>query len=382
MLLRKIMWGLWLGLCFLLWILTENYGIIYLLAISVVIPLTGILWTLFASRNLEVSIALDAMAEKGEPLEGYLQVRNQGFLPCPKVSCKVICRNCFTGETAEQKYAVSVWGNKAEKISVRFTCGHCGRLELVAEQVKCHDLFGIMNRPVEAGVRKAALVLPDIYPATVVFTDRMQMDPEGQEYSMTKPGSDPSETFAIREYHPGDPVKNMHWKLSEKLDLSMVRELGLPINHSVLIAFDTSAEHGEELPNAEQKDAMGTVAASIAQYFCDQQIAHRLAWFDPEKGETQVQDVQDAVELAAALSRVLSVGNDMDTMSVLEHYRQETGNLEDAHVAVITAYPWPDLMTLQDEGRITVLLCGKTGTDWTGAFEPGKTAQVLRYIEV
>lgn len=39
-------------------------------------------------------------------------------------------------------------------------------------------------------------------------------------------GSGPGETFQIRPYVPGDPIRQLHWKLSAKLDQPLIRELG------------------------------------------------------------------------------------------------------------------------------------------------------------
>lgn len=379
---RKIMWLLWLLICTVLWIFSENPGIPYLLAASVLVPLIGILWTLLCVRHLEASVKLDAVAEKDHPVEGILIIRNRGLLPCPRVSAVVRCRNCFTGENTEYACAVTAGPQSENQVSVRFQSHYCGRLELQIESLCAQDVFGLVNRPVKAGLWRAALILPDIYPASVRFADQVQMDPEGQEYSMKRAGGDPSETFAIREYHPGDSVKNIHWKLTEKMDEVMVRELGLPINHSVLLVFDTLIQEDMELPDAGQMDAMAAVAASMEQFFCDEQMPYRIVWYDADKGETHTQNVEDTSELTDALSHMLSVGFARDDRSALEHYLEECGDLSDAHVAVVTACPWPELLAMQEEGRITVLYCtGKESTS-EGGFAPEEAAQVLRYIEI
>lgn len=38
------------------------------------------------------------------------------------------------------------------------------------------------------------------------------------------PGDDPGETYDIREYRSGDSIRQIHWKLSGKLDDIMIRE--------------------------------------------------------------------------------------------------------------------------------------------------------------
>lgn len=59
------------------------------------------------------------------------------------------------------------------------------------------------------------------------FSDRSSVELDSDEYSMRHPGDDPSETFALREYVPGDRVRSIHWKLTEKTGEVIVRQLGL-----------------------------------------------------------------------------------------------------------------------------------------------------------
>ena len=74
---------------------------------------------------------------------------------------------------------------------------------------------------------------------------------------MNKKGSDYSETFQLREYVPGDSIKQIHWKLSEKLDKLVVREASLPVQKSTLVFWDKYAENGF---SPEEADAMAEVA--------------------------------------------------------------------------------------------------------------------------
>ena len=58
---------------------------------------------------------------------------------------------------------------------------------------------------------------------------------------MTRPGDDPSEPFGLREYQADDRL-SIHWKLSEKTDALMVRQLGLPVDDTLLLVLDNSKE--------------------------------------------------------------------------------------------------------------------------------------------
>ena len=47
---------------------------------------------------------------------------------------------------------------------------------------------------------------------------------ESFRYSGSRPGDDPGETFDIREYREGDSIRQIHWKLTGKMDRLIIRE--------------------------------------------------------------------------------------------------------------------------------------------------------------
>ena len=56
---------------------------------------------------------------------------------------------------------------------------------------------------------------------------------ESDRSADSRRGNDPGEVRAIREYVPGDPVRNIHWKLSEKTDKLLVKGARQPYHGSV-----------------------------------------------------------------------------------------------------------------------------------------------------
>ena len=58
---------------------------------------------------------------------------------------------------------------------------------------------------------------------------------ESFRYSGARPGDDPGETFDIREYQEGDSIRQIHWKLTGKLDKMMIRQRSFPVDDTILI---------------------------------------------------------------------------------------------------------------------------------------------------
>ena len=60
---------------------------------------------------------------------------------------------------------------------------------------------------------------------------------EGQQ-TLSKKGYDATEVFELREYQPGDSIRTIHWKLSEKFDTVLVREPSDTSSYDILVMFD------------------------------------------------------------------------------------------------------------------------------------------------
>ncbi len=95
-----------------------------------------------------------------------------------------------------------------------------------------------------------------------------------------------AETFQVREYAPGDSPRQIHWKLSSKLDRMIVRVAGLPLERSVLLLWERRGT-----PAAQESDAMAEVMAVVCQELLRQGVGCRAAWNGG--GELTVQEVRE-----------------------------------------------------------------------------------------
>ena len=161
--------------------------------------------TALADRYLRVSLCAQLSAQKGETVEALLTVENGSVLTCAAVCLRVGCRNLLTGEQGERRLRFSVAGKQKRSpqrrspcsaaASSNFPCATCGSMICLActeEKISCD-------------ARAYSLVLPELYPVQLSFSDRSSVELDSDEYSMHHPGDDPSETFALREYVPRRP---------------------------------------------------------------------------------------------------------------------------------------------------------------------------------
>ncbi|MDR1892714.1 MAG: DUF58 domain-containing protein [Oscillospiraceae bacterium] len=223
-----ILWFAWLLMASVTHLFGNNAATLAVLLASVLTPPILALPLLFAKHAVK-STAL--MTQKtvcaDETLRGFLRIRRGGFFPAHRLFCVLHCENRLTCEVTAQRESCGL--HKNTEMSFCVTAAHHGQLKLTLSTC-LSDLFGLFVRRIPKQSGCTVTVLPKSLSTDVFSQDDATAQPENETYSQTRPGFDFSETYAIREYVNGDPVRSIHWKLSQKTDRLMVREYGLPIS--------------------------------------------------------------------------------------------------------------------------------------------------------
>lgn len=330
----RITFLLWLLLWLTVWIF-GNSGIgIFVLAASVICVAIDAVLTAFASRHISITLSSPAITQKNNDVDVIVSVQNTGFFSCAKIKVNIDCRNMLTGEVTRKHAWISAGGRSTAQCKLKVVSVRCGKISIEVNDFTVLDAFGIAAFSKAAEEKAVLLVLPELYPAEITVGQQRQPDISSNEYSMHRSGDDPSETFAFREYRPGDKIKNIHWKLSEKIGETTVRELGLPVNNSLLIVLDTATD--QEKNSAEIKELLGEVAVSVSSALCEMSFSHDIGWFDGENRQAVLCHISGEEDLTMMMSGLLSAGSDEAECTILERFAKEHDLGVFAHIIVIS----------------------------------------------
>ena len=204
-------------LCWLGWVMVaaalhlfgNQAGTLTVLISSAIIPPIFVLTAFFSKKKIEAQIQVPERGHAGETLTGALCVRHTGVLPMGGVRCLLRCENGGTGEKIEESLFLPTernvpWGRQTQSVPFSFSSSHGGTL-LFSAEVFAVPVFSLAFMRVKKQIRAHVLISSEVSPFNI---------------------PDPAETQAIREYLPGDPIRSIHWKLSQKNDKLMVREYG------------------------------------------------------------------------------------------------------------------------------------------------------------
>lgn len=332
---NRIIFVLWLLLWLAAWAQGKGNMAACILIGTVVCAVMEIIIAFALRKKLTAELSAGISCRKGEALPVTVTVRSSGICSCLRVQAVVRCRDLLTGEMTQTTVCFPVGGKSEVQTVCDFRPRRCGKLELTLSELRLFDLFGLVGAKKAVDLSAPSLVLPDIYPVELSVSERQSPDMDSDEYSMYHPGDDPSETFALREYLSGDRIRNIHWKLSEKTDHLMVRQLGLPVNNSILLVLDNSAD---TVPSAGEREALGEAVVSVSAALCEAGLPHQAAWLDRETMEPQLCAISSMEELTQALSGLLSAETEPDDRTVTQRLVEEQG-LDYAHVLTLSLRP-------------------------------------------
>lgn len=347
---------IWIGtvlLSAILYLFENNPGTLTMLVSILVVPIVGLLPLTGKEIGLEVS--LNPAQEKGTQAKGTLTVTNLGFLPKPRLHITVFCRNLRTGETAERELVFSLLPKQEKAVAFSFDCPHCGKVELTVGNVRLTDLFGLFDRKLTAEANCSFAVLPQLFELSVSLEHSDMAMPDSDAYSAVRPGSDPGETFAVREYVPGDAIRSIHWKLSEKTDKTMVREFGLPVVNEVALLLETAGA-----ASADEVDAITEVFASVSAALANQDIGHHVFWRDTKTDALRQFSVTTGEDFGFLLEELLELPPKEDgdlALRFLETYP----HCPYSHVILVGGQIPAGVRDLYNGNRVSILMPSRDG---------------------
>ena len=167
-----------------------------------------------------------------------------------------------------------------------------------------------------------------------LFT-REGFDMESFRYSGSRPGDDPGETYDIREYRSGDSIRQIHWKLSGKLDDIMIREKSFPVDDTVLIL----AEAFQADRDPQRAETVAEVFSAVLQSFMEKKISCQAGVYDHSTGKFRLEKIRTEEDRENILYRFLRYGSDAKNTGHGTGISKRPGNTEFCKLCIYNRRP-------------------------------------------
>ncbi|MBQ6264553.1 MAG: DUF58 domain-containing protein [Clostridia bacterium] len=349
---------IWLLSAALLFILLNNIGTLIILIISAVVPAALIIMTASAAKRIKIAVATDYSARKNEPLSGRVIVSNGSFFPAYDLSFNICCKNFLNGETDIVSFECSAPSKGSCSLDFAFSTEYAGKIKVFTDNIRLMAPAGIFRFRIKSNPENIAehIIVPETAPCNVFVADLNYSQADGDLYSMHKSGNDPSETFLIREYVPGDPIKNIHWKLTEKVDRVMVRELGLPIKNDILLLFDMGYDADGDKPSRKDIDTLAETVFSVSQALIECGFHYTLGFLSNSRKRFHYHAITSHSERMELTDSLLSNTFAADEIDFVRRYMENKPGEKYQHILFVTLNKKNRISYLCDSNRVTVLM--------------------------
>lgn len=293
------------------------------------LPVFLFVLVILASRKISASLELDSSSVcKKEEFPVCLHLRNRFFLPLSRVKAVICMENGFTGEQKQFSLFLPIGSHGKEDIRWTMSSSHCGQVCISLDRLSVYDYLGLFTFSVSTHNHGIVDVIPDCREISPRVDMGTQICMESDLYSTQKPGSDPSETFGLREYMPGDSLHSVHWKLSAKSGQWMVRQCSAPLSHSIVLLIEFFKPSD---PSSTPLDTLLDCTFSLSHFLLQNQLRHFLCWYDTSTNQLEQFSITSEEDLHTFLHHILTIKCYVTPTLALECYERQYAGFVSSH---------------------------------------------------
>ena len=347
---RRIACILLILAAFILYFFANETLTLALLAALIAMPIASLGLLALTGRNLKVSMD-DADAVTDKPAM-KLTIENPGFMPVALAELEINSENLRTGETDSTLIHISPGPKSKREMDFEVLAGHAGRHIVYVKSATIWDPLMLWSKEVQCNDSKFITVMPELIDMQLSYASDAALL-ENDRSADSRRGEDPGDVRGIREYVPGDPVRNMHWKLSEKIDKMLIKELGTPLSDQFLVVLGNASERAND---PEALDAIASVFASLLETLRLDGVSLTVAWTDPLTGRPVIKKIDKEEELAAAADEYLATPASLQ--GAFASISRDVADSRYAHVVIVGDKVPAGIEAIANGCSVTVLMHG------------------------
>ena len=247
--------------------------------------------------QVEINYAQDSYGVQGETAYFVIQIKNPTWFVSLDAKVIVNVENTLLGTIGQQVFSVPIHAGKGETLTLPIAAGYPGLVRVSVSRVYVKDLMGFFRLKKAVDQAAELSILPrEVNDIAYEKTALEQGMLESEESS--KRGNDFSDVQEVREYIPGDKLMSIHWKLSAKRDILMVKDRVSMSDHQLVIVPELFLDQPVNLA------AILTMTYSVISELIQEQTTVRLMYWSMNRYEYEDVRIDYKEELDAAFARM------------------------------------------------------------------------------
>ncbi|MCR5587443.1 MAG: DUF58 domain-containing protein [Lachnospiraceae bacterium] len=287
---RIIVYAILYIIVLLFFIFFHSYIFLMVFVVQTVMPIISIP-SVFYLRNklkLDMDVPIEA-TERGDLCYLCFKLDNPTWLLTLDVKVKLNCENTFYDNKNSIIVSMPTRIHSCYKLEMPFKLSMNGNVRFTVNEYRILDFLGFVEIKKSTKLKSEINVFPEkgeVYEKSLNdISDGMSEVEETQ-----KKGYDFSEVTDVREYIPGDKLMNIHWKLSAKRDVLMVKERESMSNEQMIIMVSLEG-------NPQEVDRVVSLAYGLIKRLMAENVVVRMVWWNDKIHEFEVRRVLELVEL-------------------------------------------------------------------------------------
>lgn len=310
---NKVVFILFLGIIILFYLMSDSAYTTFVLGTSIVMGIFLVVQMWYLKMHLQGRIQLsENLITRGDSVRIPIVVKNTGKLPATQVEVWVVFKDSDSGIWERMAVYGMIENGGEICLEAYLKTSHCGVVTFYLEKLLVSDYFGIFHGKCQIeSVQKEMYILPW---TNVPMADALAEagDFEG------KYGEDVYETYEVREFRAGDDVRWIHWKLTAKMDILLLREYLKTSESGVMISLDFQKEKERQF-RREELDLFLDKASSLSWEILKWGVSHFVVWNrENEEITLFIEDEENFIEYQMILINTVVCGRTVDTTYVKE----------------------------------------------------------------
>ncbi len=307
------------------------------------LSLASLLWL---RRGLRVETALgDVECVRGGQVDLGLELTNRSLITCPRASAWLYISDLFGGMDSMRKFPFTISGGETIRFDFGMDLSHIGLYSVGLDHLEVYDFFGILRQRIPISGRFTAFVTPRIRPMEEVAVTEEVLAEASTDTRVTVVGG--TDYTGVREYALGDPMKQIHWKLSahSREYMTKLQESSRQQEFAVILDFAARAnEDTEQL--MELNDCLIETALSLIEEISHHDVGYALLYCDRGRNAAR------AIPMGREDDRALIQSFSMITTEPGKEYpdgcqllqQEGRGQNRSTNVIVVTSRVTPELL--------------------------------------
>lgn len=248
--------------------------LLYTFLLMILLALGVFLILCYDAKNVKLQAQIrQAMHQGGRALLRLKTSGNYSFLAVGYIMLELDVHNEMFDTTEHRRLLLNLRSNN-DFFELPVEADWCGEISIACTEVWIYDIFKLFRRRGKKIDPVRTVIYPKEFSVSIGTTGNFAGITQEEDMVQNRKGNDPSETFDIREYVPGDDVRSIHWKLSSKTDTLILREASDPMHYQVVVMPDFGLE---QLDNETAADEINT-AIGIGDAVCRQLIRKGISF--------------------------------------------------------------------------------------------------------